>query len=173
MNADHIANIPTYLAGALKHRFASYFAVAWLVKEPLATVALALGGTLLVLRRTAVPRLTKLFLFLPPLVFFAACTLFADDIGLRYAIPALPFGYLAGGTALAALFGGRALPRTVAAVACGWLALGAAGIYPDHLSYFNEAARVKRSISDGMADRAADRNGWPTVTWTGARAFRS
>jgi len=140
VNADHLANVPTYLAGHLQHRFASYFAVAWLVKEPLATIALAVGGTLLVLRSRSIPRLAKLFLLVPPAVFLAACTLWADDIGIRYAIPTLPFGYLAGGIALAALFQGRGWPRTVAAVACGWLAVAAAGIYPDHLSYFNEAA---------------------------------
>ena len=139
--ADYNPNyVGAYLGGQLKPRFASYFAVAWLLKEPLATIALALGGTLLALRSRAIPRLCKLFLFLPPAVFFVACTLWADDIGIRYAIPALPFGYLAGGIALAALLKGRALHRVVAVAACAWVACAAAGIYPDHLSYFNEAA---------------------------------
>ena len=140
VNADHIPGFLAYLSGHLKHRFASYFAVAWLVKEPLATIALALGGTLLVLRSRAITRLGKLFLFLPPAVFFVACTLWAENIGIRYAIPAFPFGYLAGGIALAALLQGRAFHRVVAVAACAWVAWAAAGIYPDHLSYFNEAA---------------------------------
>jgi hypothetical protein len=138
--ANSDPNFLAYLGGHLKHRFASYFAVAWLVKEPLATILLALGGTFLVLRSRVLDPLSKLFLFLPPAVFFVACTFWASDIGFRYVIPALPFGYLAGGIALAALLKGRALHRAVAAAACVWVVLAAAGIYPDHLSYFNEAA---------------------------------
>lgn len=140
VNADHLAGARSYLAGQLGHRFTSYFVIAWLVKEPLATIGLAIGGTFLALRSGTMPRLSKLFLFVPPAVFLMACTLWADDIGIRYLMPALPFGYLAGGIALAALVRGRWLSRTLAAVACGWVVLAAAGIYPDHLSYFNEAA---------------------------------
>jgi hypothetical protein len=140
VNADHIPGSLFYLAGQLKTHFASYFAVAWLVKEPAATIALAVGGAVLAARSRTIPRLSKLFLFLPPAVFFVACTVWADDIGIRYLIPALPFAYLAGGIALQALLSGRTLPRVVAAAACAWVALAAAGIYPDHLSYFNEAA---------------------------------
>jgi len=140
VNADHLSGALCYLAGQLGHRFTSYFVVAWLLKEPLATIGLALGGFFLAARSRTMPRLSKLFLFAPPTVFLAACTLWADDIGIRYLMPALPFGYLAGGIALAALLRGRWIPRSLAAVACGWVVLAAAGIYPDHLSYFNEAA---------------------------------
>jgi hypothetical protein len=47
--ADQVLGARAFLGGQLKERFASYFAVAWLVKEPLATIALAFGGTWLVL----------------------------------------------------------------------------------------------------------------------------
>ena len=50
------------------------------------------------------------------------------------------FGYITGGMALAALWKGRTLYRIVAVAAGAWLISAAAGIYPDHLSYFNEAA---------------------------------
>ena len=137
---DKIPGFQAFLGGRLKPRFASYFAVAWLLKEPLATIALALGGTWLVLRNRAIARIGQLFLFLPPAVFFLACTLWADDIGIRYVIPALPFAYLAGGIALAWLLKGRMLLRVAGVAACAWVASAAIGIYPDHLSYFNEAA---------------------------------
>jgi hypothetical protein len=140
VNADHDPTFQAYLGGQLQHRFVSYFAVAWLLKEPLATIALALGGAFLALRSRAIPRLSKLFLFLPPAVFFVACTLWADDIGVRYLMPAMVFGYITGGMALAALWKGRTLYRIVAVAAGAWLISAAAGIYPDHLSYFNEAA---------------------------------
>jgi hypothetical protein len=140
VNRDHIPGAMYYLAGQLKTHFASYFAVAWLLKEPLAIIALALGGSVLVWRSRAIPRLAKFFLLLPPAVFFLACTLGADDIGVRYLMPAMAFGYLAGGIALAALWNGRVFHRAAAVAACLWVVLAAAGIYPDHLSYFNEAA---------------------------------
>jgi hypothetical protein len=140
VNGDHVSGFLFYLAGQLKTRFVSYFAVAWLLKEPLATVALTLVGTVLTVRSRKIARLTKFFLLLPPAVFFLACTLGADDIGIRYEIPALVFGYLIGGIALAALSTGRAFERAAAVAACAWVAMAAAGIYPDHLSYFNEAA---------------------------------
>lgn len=140
VNADHVAGVPTYLAGSLQHRFLSYFVVAWLVKEPVACVLLALGGVFLVFRNRAISRTLKFFLFVPPLVFLAACTFLADDIGIRYAMPAMPFAYLAGGAALAALLRGPIWTRALGGAACVWLAIAAAGIYPDHLSYFNELA---------------------------------
>ena len=140
VNADHVATARVYLAGQLGHRFISYFAVAWLLKEPLATIALAAGGAFLALRSRAIPRLSKLFLLLPPAVFFTACVFWADDIGVRYEMPAMVFGYVAGGIALATLVKGRTRLRIVAAAACLWVVFAAAGIYPDDLSYFNEAA---------------------------------
>jgi hypothetical protein len=140
VNADHIAGVPTYLAGHLQHRFLSYFVMAWLVKEPIATILLALAGVLLIFRNPVISRTLKFFVFLPPIVFLLACTLLADDIGIRYAMPAMPFAYLAGGVALASLFRGPVWTRAMGGVACLWLAIAAAGIYPDHLAYFNELA---------------------------------
>ena len=140
VNGDHAPGYQFYLAGQLKTRFASYFAAAWLLKEPLATIALAIGGTVLAVRSRGIPRMGKLFLLVPPAVFFLACTLLADDMGIRYEMPAMAFGYIAGGIALAALWKGRVFQRVIAVAACAWVVLAAVGIYPDHLSYFNEAA---------------------------------
>jgi hypothetical protein len=146
VNGDHAPGFLFYLAGQLKTRFASYFAAAWLLKEPLATIGLALGGVVLTVRSRNIARLMKFFLLLPPAVYFLACTVGADDIGIRYEIPALVFGYLAGGIALEALSRGRAFHRALALAACAWVAVAAAGIYPDHLSYFNEAACLPRHV---------------------------
>jgi hypothetical protein len=145
--SDHNPHFEAYLAGQIKNRFVSYFAAAWLLKEPLATIALALGGAYLAFRSRAIPRLSKLFLFLPPCVFFIACTFWAEDLGVRYEMPALVFGYIAGGVALAGLLHGRVIPRTVGVAACAWVVLAAAGIYPDHLSYFNEAACLPANLA--------------------------
>jgi hypothetical protein len=141
VNADHRAGYQVYLHGTLARRFPSYFVEAYLLKEPLATILLAAAGLWVLWRSKSTPILTRLFLLLPPLVFLAAMTIFADDMGVRYLIPALPFAYLLGGIGLAALFAKRLVwGRYVAVALCAWVAIEAAGIYPDHLSYFNEMA---------------------------------
>lgn len=141
VNADHVSNFFAFLHGDLDKRFYSYFVAVWLLKEPMATVLLTAAGLALLVRRKSKPVTTKLFLLLPPAVLLAAMTLLADDIGVRYIIPAMPFAYLLGGLGLAALCEkGMAWGRYVAAGLCVWVVVAAAGIYPDHLSYFNEAA---------------------------------
>jgi hypothetical protein len=141
VNADHIATYRVYLHGELGRRFYSYFVAAYLLKEPLAAILLAAAGLAMLVRSKSTPILKKLFLLLPPAVFVVAMTVFADDMGVRYIIPAMPFAYLLGGFGLAALFGKQfAWGRYVAAALCVWLVVAAAGIYPDHLSYFNETA---------------------------------
>jgi hypothetical protein len=141
VNADHRTDFLAYMAGQLQPRFLSYFAVCYLLKEPLAAVLLAGAGLWLLLRSGKVSGLAKLFLLLPPLVLFVSYTWGADDIGFRYIIPILPFAWLLGGVALAALVRSASRgARITGVVACAWLIVAAAGIYPDHLSYFNEAA---------------------------------
>ena len=141
VNADHVAGYQAYLHGDLALHFLSYFAVTYLVKEPLATILLSIAGLVILLRRKSTPVMVKVFLLLTPVVFFLATTFLADDLGIRYIIPTLPFAYLLAGLALAALFQTRLLwARSVAAVLCLWMVVEAIGIYPDHLSYFNESA---------------------------------
>lgn len=140
LSSDHLVGQQAFFNGWLAPRFYSYFVAAYLLKEPLASIALAVGGfTLLWQRRT--PTLTKLFLLLPPVVFVLTVTFFADDLGVRYIMPALPFAYLVGGLAVSALWD-RAVTwgRPALAVLAAWLIVASIGIYPDHLSYFNEAA---------------------------------
>ena len=163
VNADHIAGYQAYLHGELAPHFYSYFAVAYLVKEPLATVLLSIAGLVILLRNKTAPVATKLFLLLTPAVFFLATTILADNLGIRYMIPTLPFAYLLAGLALKKLLTapsrlrlgktprlenapsletrrGLAWGRYAAAALCLWVMVEAVGIYPDHLSYFNESA---------------------------------
>jgi hypothetical protein len=141
VNADHPAGYQYYFHGDTSTRFYGYFVGAWLLKEPLATILLAGAGLFALVRSKSTPILTKLFLLLPPAVFLLAMTIFADNLGVRYLIPAMPFAYLLGGWGLAYWFrSGLAWARYAAAALCLWVAVAAAGIYPDHLSYFNEMA---------------------------------
>jgi hypothetical protein len=141
VNADHAATYRSYLHGVLAPHFLSYFAVTYLVKEPLATALLSIAGLVILLRRRSTPVMVKLFLLLTPVVLFVATTLLADDLGIRYIIPTLPFAFLLAGVALAELFKTRLVwARPLAAVLCLWIVVEAIGIYPDNLSYFNESA---------------------------------
>jgi len=142
---DHNPNFQAFMAGELKPGFVSYFAVAWLLKEPLPTIGVIILGSATLIRTRQLTVLDKLFIFLPPFVLFLACTVWAQNMGIRYLIPAFPFLYLAGGAGLAMLIRIRSKwARALAATLCVWIAVAAAGIYPDHLSYFNEAACLLR-----------------------------
>jgi hypothetical protein len=136
VNRDHNPNYQVFMAGEFGKRFTSYFAVAWLLKEPIATLIASAAGILMVsgLR-------TRLYLFAAPAALFLAHTFWADDLGIRYLIPALPFGFLLGGVALSRL------PRWAAAALAMWVVVAAIGIWPDHLSYFNESACLLKDPS--------------------------
>ncbi len=150
VNVDHDPNYQVFLAGKLGHRFASYFLVAYLLKEPLACLILVALGLFMAIRSESLTLLHKLFLLAPPLFLAGAYSLFADDLGIRYLIPALPFAYLLGGMGLAWLFSKSAMwARAVATVLCLWLLTAAIGIYPDHLAYFNEAACINHPARIG------------------------
>jgi hypothetical protein len=140
VNADHNPNYMVYLGGELAHNFTSYFAMAWLLKEPIATLVASAAGLWFVLRGK-LDRRTKLFLLVPPAVLFLVHTFFADNLGFRYMIPLLPFAFLLGGAALVRL------PRPAAAVLGAWVLVAAIGIWPDHLSYFNESACLLKDPS--------------------------
>jgi hypothetical protein len=141
VNADHNADYQPFLAGEFQSRFTGYFAAAYLLKEPIAGILLAGIGFVALLRSHSIPVIGKMFILLPPAVLFVGHTVLADNLGIRYLIPAFPFVHLAGGLGLATLWRMTARwGRFVAAALCGWLVLAAAGVYPDHLSYFNEAA---------------------------------
>src|SRR5258708_3681060 len=129
------------MAGHFQPRFLTYYLVAYFLKEPLPAIILAAIGTWALVRRGAAPVMDRAFLLLPPILIFAAYSLYSDNLGFRYMIPALPFLHLVGGAGLAALAGkGGVVPRVVAVILCGWIVLAGTAIYPDHLSYFNELA---------------------------------
>lgn len=143
VNADHNPDFKFMMAGRYEHRFYSYFLVAWLIKEPLAGILAAITGAVIAVRGRSTARLARFFLFVPAAALFICYTLYADDMGIRYMIPVLPFAFLLGGVGLAALFqSAQGWQRAAGAVLCIWLVVADVGIYPDHLSYFNEAACV-------------------------------
>ncbi len=141
VNKDHDPSYWPYMAGGFAPRFLSYYLVAFLLKVPLGTLVLIGAGLWTILRGEGVARMDRAFLLLPPAALLVAYTAFSDNLGLRYLIPAFPFLHLTGGIGFVRLArSGRMPGRLAAAAACLWLAVAAFGIYPDHLSYFNELA---------------------------------
>lgn len=140
VNADHNRAWLYYLAGRFAHRFHGYFAVAYLVKQPLASIAATVLGAALLFRRGTCAPLVRIALLLPLGGLFVGYTLFSDALGVRYIIPILPFTHLLAGLALATLLHGNRLKRVLAGLLAGWAVLTSLAIYPDHLSYFNEVA---------------------------------
>jgi hypothetical protein len=145
VNADHDPNFEVFLAGAFAQHFLSYFAAAYLLKTPLAGIILAVIGIATLFTARSIGWLAKLFVVVPPLVIFVAHSLWADNVGLRYLIPAMPFAQLLGGLGLAAMLrNGKTWMGAAAGGLAVWAALAAFGVYPDHLSYFNETACLLR-----------------------------
>ena len=148
VNADHGPGYLVFLAGRLQHNFTSYFAAAYLLKEPLASLLLVAIGLVVLARSGTLTLLVKLFLLLPPAVLFLAHTLWADDLGIRYIIPVLPFAYWIGGLGAARLIQSRSRwTKALATVLAAGIVTPAIGIYPDHLAYFNEAACLPGSLN--------------------------
>ena len=139
VNADHNPSYWPYMAGSFSPRFWSYYLVAYVLKEPIPSLVLAALGVWAITRPGALA-IDRAFLLLPPAALLAAYTVFSHNLGMRYIIPALPFMHLLGGTGLARLWTRGRAGRTVALGLLTWLVVNAAGIFPDHLAYFNEAA---------------------------------
>jgi hypothetical protein len=156
VNIDHAPDYLVFLAGRLQHNFMGYFAAAYLLKELLASLVLAAIGLVALVRSRTIPTLAKLFLLLPPAVLFAAHTIWADDMGIRYMIPELPFAYSIGGLGAAWLMERRsAWTRPLAVALAAWIVVAAIGIYPDHLAYFNEAACLPGNLDQIGIDGGA------------------
>jgi hypothetical protein len=136
----------------LHHGSWLYFPIAFLLKTPLATLALlALTMLAVAMKISGVPlaagrrnrSLPLLWLGIPPAVYFIASLGSPIDIGLRHILPIYPFLYMLIG---AALFpqgeaDGPERPMQTAALAlAALLAVESAGIYPHYLAFFNTAA---------------------------------
>jgi hypothetical protein len=142
VNADHDPTYWPYMAGRFQPRFWTYYVVAYLLKEPLPSILLALLGVFALVRKGGqVPAMDRAFLMAPPAALFAFYSLLSHNLGFRYVIPALPFLHLVGGVGARSLWeSGAWWKRAGLALLFAWLGMNAWGISPDHLSYFNEGA---------------------------------
>lgn len=151
---DHAPNHEFYLMGELSKQGWWYFLlVAWLVKTPVPTLLIL--GTALVLFICGRRRnwLEEAFVLAPAIIYFAAYSAGASNLGIRYLIPCFPFFFIFSARA-ASWAAGRAV---VALLACLlWLGWEFAAIWPDHLSYFNQLAGGPNRGTEWLDDSNVD-----------------
>jgi hypothetical protein len=141
VNRDHDPNYLPYLLGEMRPGgWRTYLLVAWLVKTPLPSLLILAAGIVLFARGRRAGWLDEAFLAIPALGYFVGYSLTADNLGVRYLIPCFPLFFVFAGRVGAAA--ARAGPTARAALAglLVWQAVAFAGIWPDHLAYFNEIA---------------------------------
>src|SRR2546428_4879907 len=139
INADHDPTYWAFMAGRFASHFYTYYLVAYLLKEPVPAIVLTAVGAWALLRPGALPRMDRAFLFLPPAFLFLAYSLYSDNLGFRYMIPALPFLHLVGGSGLAFLVKeAGALRRLCAVVRRVWAPAAGGGMYPRRPHLLNQ-----------------------------------
>ncbi len=135
----------------------AYYPVAMAVKTPIPFLLLALAGIGFAVRDR---RRREIAWFLLPAAAIILFFVFVSriNIGLRYLLPAYPFLALLGGYAVSLA---RRRPAAVIVTALlVWHGAGALAAWPNHLSYFNEAAGGSeggaRILSDSNLDWGQD-----------------
>jgi hypothetical protein len=125
---------PAFLWGQISNQgWWYYFPVTFLLKTPLALLALLL----LALLARAGPRLGP-FVWVPVLVYVAISVTQNLNIGHRHLLPIYPFLFVAAGVSgatLASRYG-----RWVVIALCAWYGGSVLRVHPHYLGYFNELA---------------------------------
>jgi Dolichyl-phosphate-mannose-protein mannosyltransferase len=161
---------PSFLAGSYSNfGWWYYFPVAFLIKTPLALLALFSAGVVLTIKRGRLLSLGgEAFLVVPIVLFLGVAMTSALNIGLRHILPIYPFVIVLAALPARALIGRRSRQsRTVlvALLAAGLLEFGS--VYPNNLAFFNRAAGGPSSGFRWLADSNID---WgqdlkPLKTW--------
>jgi 4-amino-4-deoxy-L-arabinose transferase-like glycosyltransferase len=118
-----------------------YLIVAFLVKTPLAAIALIVMALVMAIGRTQSKAdwVDHAFLVAPVIVTVAFFSVGQQSIGLRYILPIFPFLFVFCSQVLrSGAMGGYGRQGAVAALAC-WYVGAALWIHPNYLAYFNES----------------------------------
>lgn len=137
VNLNH-QDLPSYAAGRFYPGGVWWYSLyALMIKTPIPIlIAIGVGAFEWARLRKSLDR-AVLCLLLPPLVYGLAVCAFADNLGVRYMIPAMPFLLVLAGRAFATLGDTRA-GRAVAGVLAVWLLVSVLRTSPYHIAYFNE-----------------------------------
>ena len=160
VNQDHPAEHRYFLLGQYRAGgFWYYFAAAFLMKTPIPTLVALAAAAIHAWRTRATTGRDDLVLLVPAAVFFAATSIWAHNLGVRYLLPAYPLLFIFAGRLAEPLAAHRA-GRVVGGVLAMWLVARGVTTHPDQLAYFNEAtggpALGYRRLDDSNVDWIQD-----------------
>ncbi len=139
----------SYLRGEYSdHGFRSYFLWALALKLPVATLLLFGAALVVGLRRLRETGEAEVFLLTPIVFLLAYLSLFLRlDIGLRYALPVLPFAFVYAGRLASSgvSVSGMWIGRVTLGGLVLWLVVSSWLVHPHYLTYFNELAGGPRN----------------------------
>jgi hypothetical protein len=163
---------PAYLFGETQRGpFPWYYAIAFLLKVPVATQILILVAAAVALRFRSRGELLRneLFFVLPALLFFIyfnfACS---AQMGIRLAIMVLPLLHILCGVLGPQMVKSRSI-RSFAALMVVFLTISVLSYYPHLLSYHNELAGDRKTTYRILADSNLD---WGQNEWYANRYLR-
>jgi hypothetical protein len=147
--------VPVYLVGKVYPQgHPLYFPIALAVKIPAPLQILLAGGILLAIAGLRRRSASDLFWIVPGFLYIALASLCAFQLGVRLVLPALPFGLMLCGVAIAASWRGRW--RIAPLALLGWLLVQVAMIYPHGMSFMNAwtggAGNGLRYLADSNLD---------------------
>jgi tetratricopeptide (TPR) repeat protein len=117
-----------------------YFPFAFLIKTPLALLALLAVGVFAFVRRRDVTWSTAPFVMVPIVVYMSVSMATGVNVGLRHILPIYPFVLLIAAAAVKELVTGNRTARLVAAGIGLAAAAEFAAVYPHNLTFFNQLA---------------------------------
>lgn len=143
-----------------KTGFWYYYLEAFVLKTPLASLALIALGTAVVLARR-LRGASDAWLLLPPyFLLYVLSFHFGKNYGVRYLLPAFPFFLLLAGCGVDALLRAGRAGATVVATLLVWQLVACIDVAPYHLAYFNELVRTpdeaRRFLIDSNLDWGQD-----------------
>jgi tetratricopeptide (TPR) repeat protein len=147
----------TFLAGAYSTEgWWYYLPVAFLIKTPVAFIALIVVGlAVCVWRRRDLGWLNEAFVLLPIAIYLAVAVIPTYQVGLRHLLPLYPFFLLIAAAGSMELVRRRLGRLSLAALTIFWLVtLGA--VYPHTLTFFNRVVGGPRNGYKYLADSNLD-----------------
>jgi hypothetical protein len=156
--------LPAFFLGEYSWRsWWSYFAVAFLIKTPIGTLALIFASLALYRAGSPLRRRDAIFLLTPVVVFFAVMTQAKMNIGLRHILPVYPFLFVLASRVATVRFQRRWLKQFVIGAPLVFTAVSSVQIAPHQLAYFNEIVggpdEGYRYLSDSNLDWGQDLKG--------------
>ncbi|MGH7847597.1 MAG: ArnT family glycosyltransferase [Candidatus Binatia bacterium] len=131
--------LPAFFVGDYSwHSWWSYFAIAFLIKTPLGTLALIFASVALYRAGSAFTWREALFLLLPVVLFFSVMTQTRMNIGLRHILPIYPFLFVLASRLATIKLGWRWLAPLLVGAPLVFTAISSLRIAPHQLAYFNE-----------------------------------